>query len=157
MLETKKIIKLFQNHQNQITKSRYLSKYPYSARLFETETEDYLSDKICRYTIKTRQKIVRQTKRLLVYGELIIALGNGLVPIQAVGLPILRPSIIRSINSNSHLSKKAIIAEVIQDMSGKMIFTETEMDQLYNISMKFKNNSLSEEELITTINNLRVT
>ena len=67
--------------------SREVYKYPYCAKL--DDTEDYLSDKVCRGTIKIRKKIVRKTKRVFVYVQLILSLGNGLAPTQAIGLPIL--------------------------------------------------------------------
>jgi hypothetical protein len=40
-------------------------------------------------------------------------------------------------------------------MPAEMDFTEKEMDQLYNLSIEFRNNSLGQKELITKINNLR--
>ena len=130
-------------------------KYPYCGRL--NDTQDYLSDKICSYTIRIRKKIVRKTKRVFVYGQLVLSLGNVLAPIQAIGLPILpnTPSIMRSIHSNAGLSKKAIIAQVIRDMPATIVFTKMEMKQLYDLSVKCKDNSISQEELITTLSNLR--
>jgi len=61
----------------------------------------------------------------------------------------------RSIPSNAGFSKKAIIAQVIKDMPAVMDFTESEIDQLYNLSIEFKNNSINQEDLIGKINNLR--
>jgi hypothetical protein len=61
----------------------------------------------------------------------------------------------RSIHSNVGLSKKAIIAQVIKEMPAEIDFTEKEIDQLYNLSIECRNNSLSKEELITKISNLR--
>ena len=61
----------------------------------------------------------------------------------------------RSIPSNAGLSKKAKIAQVIQDMPAKIVFNKTEMDQLYDLSIKCRNNSISQDELITTLTNLR--
>jgi len=51
--------------------------------------------------------------------------------------------------------KKAIIAQVIQDMSAKNYFTESEIEELYNLSVECKNNFLSQDESITKINNLK--
>ena len=133
-------------------------KYPYCGKSIESiESEEFLSEKICCYTIKIRKKIVRKTKRVFVYGQLILSLGNGLAPTQAIGLPILPSTspIMRSIHSNAGLSKKAIIAQVIQDMPAEIYFTEREIDQLYHLSIECINNSLSQEELITTLTNLR--
>lgn len=61
----------------------------------------------------------------------------------------------RSIHSNVGFSKKAIIAQVIKEMPAEIDFTEKEMDQLYNLSIECRNNSLSKEQLITKISNLR--
>ena len=95
------------------------------------KNEDYLSEKICCCTIKIRKKIVRKTKRLFVYGQLILSLGNGLAPTQAIGLPILpnTPAIMKFSHSNVGLSKKAIIAQVITEMPAEIDFTEREIDQ----------------------------
>ena len=41
------------------------------------DTKNYLSNKICYYIIKIRKKVVRKTKRVFVYGQLIIFFGNG--------------------------------------------------------------------------------
>ena len=61
----------------------------------------------------------------------------------------------RSIHSNTDLSKQAIIAQVIQQMPAEIDFTQKEMNELYYLSVECKNNSLSQEELITKITNLR--
>lgn len=129
-----------------------VSKYPYCGR--PDKNEDYLSEKICCCTIQIRKKIVRKTKRVFVYGNLILSLGNGLAPTQAIGLPILpnTPAIMRSIHSNPE--KEVIIAQIVQQMP-EMDFTEKEMDELYHLSVEYKNNSLSQEELITKVINLR--
>jgi hypothetical protein len=130
-------------------------KYLYCGRL--DDTQDYLSDKICCYTIRIRKKIVRKTKRVFVYEQLIIFLGNGLATIQAIGLPIVptTPSIIRAIHSNAGFSKKVMIAQVIKDMPVEIDFTKREIDPLYHLSVECRNNSINREELIGKINNLR--
>lgn len=130
-------------------------KYSYSGKLIESE--EFLSEKICCYTIKIRKKILRKAKRLFVYGQLMKSLGDGLAPTQAIGLSILKPTstIMRSIDSNADLSKQAIITQVIEQMPAKIDFTQKEMDELYRLSVECKNNSLSQEELITKITNLR--
>ena len=61
----------------------------------------------------------------------------------------------RSIHSNANLSKQVIIDQVIQQMPAEIHFTEREMDELYHLSVECKTNSLSQEELITKISNLR--
>ena len=40
-------------------------------------------------------------------------------------------------------------------MPAEIDFTEREIDQLYNLGIEWRNNSLSQEELITKISNLR--
>lgn len=40
-------------------------------------------------------------------------------------------------------------------MLAKIVFTKAEMDELYQLSIGCKNNSLSQEELMTKISNLR--
>ena len=51
--------------------------------------------------------------------------------------------------------KKNLIAQAIQQMPAEIDFTQKEMNQLYRLSVEYKNNSLSKEELITQISNLR--
>lgn len=63
--------------------------------------------------------------------------------------------ITRSIHSNAGFSKKGVIAQVIKEMPAEIDFTEKEIDQLYNLSIEYRNNSLSKEQLITKISNLR--
>ena len=72
-------------------------------------------------------------------------------------LPILpnTPAIMKASHSNVRLSKKSIITQVIKEMSAEIDFTEKEIDQLYKLSIECRNNSLSQEELITKISNLR--
>ena len=65
----------------------------------------------------------------------------------------------RSIHSNAGLSKKAIIAQVLQNMPTKIVFTKREMYQFYDLSMKIRNLSITQEELqqefSTTINKIK--
>ena len=90
-----------------------IQKYPYCGRI--DETEDYLSEKICCYNIKIRKKIIKIPKQLIVYGDFVLCLTNGIVPSQGIGLPILpnTPAIMKVSHSNVGLSKKLIIAQVI--------------------------------------------
>lgn len=53
-------------------------KYLYCGRL--DDTENYLSNKICYYTIRRRKKIIKKVKWLIVYGDFILRLTNGVVP-----------------------------------------------------------------------------
>lgn len=63
-----------------------VQKCPYGGRI--NETDDYLSEKICCYTIKIRKKIIKKAKWLIIYGDFVLRLTNGVVPAQAIGLPI---------------------------------------------------------------------
>src|SRR5210317_193269 len=95
-------------------------KYPYCGR--PNKNEDYLSEKICYYSIRTRKKIIKKAKWLIVYGDFIFRLTNGVVPSQAIGLSNSphTPLIMRSIHSNVGFSKKAIIAQVIKEMPAEI-------------------------------------
>jgi len=116
-----------------------------------------LSEKFCCCTIKVRKKIRKGIKWSIFYLEVSFSLANGVIPSQAIGLPILpqTPARMKSIQSNAGLSKKEIITQVIKNMPAEFDFTEGEMDQLYHLSVECRNNSLSQEELITKISNLR--
>ena len=132
-----------------------LLKYPYCGT--SEDTEDYLSNKICSLTIKTRKNIIKKTKYFIFYGDCILRLTTGVVPSQAIGLPILpttRP-VMESRYSNINLSKKALIAQISRELPTEMDFTEKEIDQFYNFSIEYINNELSQDELISKINNLR--
>lgn len=95
-------------------------------------------------------------KWLIFYGDPIVRLPYSLFPSQAIGVPIPPPIMrMRSIQLNGPLSKKAIIAQVSKEISSEIVFTKTEMDQLYDLSVKYKNNTISQEELLTEISNLR--
>ncbi len=93
----------------------------------------------------------------IVYGDFVFRLTTGVVPSQAIGvtIPPQTPAIMRSIHSNAGLSKKAIIAQVMQDMPAEIYFTESEIDELYHLSVECNTNFLSQEQLITKISNLR--
>lgn len=136
-----------------MSKSKILSvevyKYSYCAR--PSDTKDYLSEKICRYTIKIRKKIVRGAKRVFVYGQLISSLNDGLAPSQAIGLPIYRTSS-SIIRSKIDLSKKVIIARIIESNPDQIVWNEKQMDKLYDIAMRCKSNSItSKEQLISEL------
>lgn len=130
-------------------------KYPYCAKL--DGAENYLSDKVCQGTIKIRKKTVRKTKRVFVYLTLILSIGNGLAPAQAIGLPILMntPAIMKFSHSSVGLPRKVTIAQIIKEMSAEIDFTETEINQLYTLGTEWRNKSLTQEELINKISNLR--
>lgn len=45
-------------------------------------------------------------------------------------------------------TKKVIIARVINNSPEKILFTEKQMDQFYDLAVKYRNNSMSKEEVI---------
>ena len=47
---------------------------------------------------------------------------------------------------NFGFSKKTIIAQVIEEMPTEIDFPEKEIDQLYNLSIGCRNNSLSKKQ-----------
>ena len=136
--------------------SREVFKFPYNGN-FEKNDNEMFSEKFCCCTIKVRKKIIKRIKWIIFYLEVSVSVANGVIPSQAIGLPILpqTPAIMRSIHSNADLSKQAIIAQVIQQRPAEIDFTQAEMNKLYHLSVECKNNSLSQEELITKITNLK--
>lgn len=129
-------------------------KYPYCGT--PIESKEFLSEKICCYTIRVRQKIIKKTKSLVIYLDLILRLTSvtgGIVPSQAIGLWSLpkHPPIIRSINSDASFCKKIAIASVMENKPDKIIFTEKQMGKLYEIALKCKNNFMSREEVIAEL------
>jgi len=136
--------------------SQEVFKFPYNGN-FEKNDNEMFSEKFCCCTIKIRKKIIKGMKWSIFYLEVSLSVANGVIPSQTIGLPIppQTPAIMRSIHSNADLSKQAIIAQVIQQMPAEIDFTQKEMNELYYLSVECKNNSLSQEELITKITNLR--
>ena len=136
--------------------SQEVFKFPYNGN-FEKNDNEMFSEKFCCCTIKIRKKIIKGIKWSIFYLEVSVSVANGVIPSQAIGLtiPPQTPAIMRSIHSNADLSKQAIIAQVIQQMPAEIDFTQKEMNELYHLSVECKNNSLSQEELITKITNLR--
>ena len=136
--------------------SQEVFKFPYNGN-FEKNDNEMFSEKFCCCTIKIRKKIIKGIKWSIFYLEVSVSVANGVIPSQAIGLviPPQTPAIMRSIHSNADLSKQAIIAQVIQQMPAEIDFTQKEMNELYYLSVECKNNSLSQEELITKITNLK--
>ena len=97
---------LVMSESNKYLISVEVFKYPYCGKLIESEY--FLSEKICCYTINIRKKIIKKSKWLIVYADFVLRLTNGVVPSQAIGLvpPPQTSAIMRSIHSNVGLSKK---------------------------------------------------
>lgn len=125
--------------------SKELFKYPYNSR-FEVNDDEMFSEKLCSGTIKVRKKIVKAGKLGLVGIQIVFNIITGIAPSQAIGLPILTPSapMMRSINFNQKLL-------VMDNRPDKIVFSEKQMDQLYNLAVKWKNKSISKKELITEL------
>jgi hypothetical protein len=136
--------------------SQEVFKFPYNGN-FEKNDNEMFSEKFRCCTIKIRKKIIKGIRWSIFYLEVSVSVVNGVIPSQAIGLliPPQTPAIMRSIHSNADLSKQAIIAQVIQQMPAEIDFTQKEINELYYLSVECKNNSLSKEELITKITNLR--
>jgi hypothetical protein len=138
---------------------REIAKFPYSASYMDSsQFDEFLSEKICCYTIKSRKKIIKKTKRVLLYGQLILSLGNGITPpiqsIVSLPIPIVPTSRLIAIHSNA-LSKKSIISKAILYTPTEICFTEQELEQLYNFSVEYQNKTLSKEDLIAKITSLK--
>jgi hypothetical protein len=103
---------------------------------------------LLRQKFKVVKKSLKKAKWLLVYGDFILGLTNGIVPSKAIGLPIfpITPPIMRSIHS--YTPKKVVIASVIDNSPDKIVFSEKQMKKLYEIALKYKDNSISTEEVI---------
>ena len=123
------------------------------------KSEIFSSEKMCCYAIKVRKKSVKYT--VLLYIRLISVSGllSPVLVSQQLGLPVLyRPNleIIReSSHSNFGLSKHQIISCILQNMPNEGNFTESEVEQLFNLAMEYGNNSIDKTELINRITNLR--
>ena len=104
--------------------SQEVFKFPYNGN-FEKTYNEILSEKFCYSTIKARKKIIRKIKWTIFYLEFSLSITNGVIPFQAIGLPIpsQTTSIMSSINSNNNLAKQAIIAQVIKQMPAEIDFT----------------------------------
>lgn len=87
---------------------------------------------------------------MLVYGNFIFRLTNGVVLTQGVSLSILASTlkIYKSNELNGGFSKEAIIVQVVDNSSKKLLFTEKEMNYFYDFAIKFRNGSINQEQLI---------
>lgn len=138
--------------------SREVLKYPYCVT--RIESKEFLSEKICSYTIKVRKKIIKKAKLIMIsvdfifrYTTAIASVTNGVIPSQAIGLPIVttHPPIMRSINLNTHLSKNLLSAPILETRTDKIVFSEEQMDKLYEIALKCQNNSMTSEEILVEL------
>jgi hypothetical protein len=127
--------------------SREVFKFPWNGN-FEPNYNEMFSEKFCCYTINVRKKVRKRIKWAIFYVQVGFPLANGVVPSQVIGLPILPPtsSIMRSIHYDT--PKKVIIARVINNSIEKILFTEKQMDEFYDLAVKYRNNSMSREEVI---------
>jgi hypothetical protein len=75
----------------------------------------------------------------------------------AIRLPVLpmNESITRSIHSNSALNKKVVIAVAVKNLPDEIRFSESELDQLYDLCVEYKNDLINRDELITKIKDIR--
>lgn len=122
--------------------SKEVFKYPYCG-IESNESEEFLSEKICRYTVNVGKK----KGKGFVSGVLILVAVLINFPTQ----PNWREpgtEITRMLHKD--ISKKIIIAEVVSNTKpDKIIFNDVAMDALYNIAVKANNNRhISREEII---------
>lgn len=66
----------------------YVEVYRYLVCDTLDDTKDYLSTKICCYTIQTWKNLIKNVKYLIGYGDFILNLMTGIIPLQAIGLGI---------------------------------------------------------------------
>nr|YP_009059262.1 hypothetical protein [Eunotia naegelii]YP_009059312.1 hypothetical protein [Eunotia naegelii]AHI51209.1 hypothetical protein [Eunotia naegelii]AHI51259.1 hypothetical protein [Eunotia naegelii] len=129
-------------------------KYPYCAVTL-LEPKEFLSEKICRNTIRVRKTVIIKIKWGLFYAQILVTLSNNpLKPSIGMGFsPIVGsscPSIIRDIGEiNSYNKKKIVIAQVTKNSPEKIYpFTDHQIDEFYELTLQYLNNSISQEELL---------
>lgn len=81
--------------------SREVLKYPYGGS--RDESKEFLSEKICSYLLRVRQKITKKAKLVMIYVDFVFrstSIINSIIRSQAISLPIVttHPPIIRSNN-----------------------------------------------------------
>ena len=67
--------------------SQEVFEFPYN-RNFEKNDNEMFSEKFCCCTIKIRKKIIKGIKWSIFYLEVSVSVANGVIPSQAIGLPI---------------------------------------------------------------------
>jgi hypothetical protein len=87
---------------------------------------------------------------------------NGIAPLApaasyAIGLPYLPSNqiLLKSVSSNEHFLKDDIITKVMQQLPPEFVFSDSEMESMYDLAFDFHVNSLTENELKARINSLR--
>ena len=110
--------------------------------------------KVLKIIGRARAKTCGFFKRLFYFSPMFLSLGADIMPRQAVGLPITTISRPALQNRGSSLSKEIVINSLIDNRQSSS-FSKIEMDCLRQLGLEYKNNSLTEEELIHKIANLR--
>ena len=87
------------------------------------------SEKFCCYAIKGRKKIIKGIKWSIFYLEVSLSVANGVIPSQAIGLPVF-PTSAPKMRFTQSISEKVKIASVIHNIADKVIYTEPEIDEL---------------------------
>jgi hypothetical protein len=124
-----------------------VSKCPYYCKL--DDSNYYVSERICVCTVKIRKNIIKRTKWVLVYVNLTLLIFNGAIsPLESIGLALPPSQIVRSID----LPKKLIISQATENVD--FDFSNSEIEQLYQLLIQWQNNSLNKEELIHKVTNL---
>jgi len=105
--------------------SREVFKFPYNGN-FEKNDNEIFSEKFCCCTIKVRKKIIKGIKWSIFYLEVSFSVVNGVgvIPSQAIGLPIF-PTSAPKMRFTQTISQKVKIAPVTHNID-----TESEIDEL---------------------------
>ena len=108
--------------------SREVFKFPYNGNCEKNDNEMF-SEKFCCCTIKVRKKIIKGIEWSIFYLEVSLSVANGVIPSQAIGLPVF-PTSAPKMRFTQSISEKVKIAPVIHNIADKVIYTEPEIDEL---------------------------
>nr|QUS63742.1 hypothetical protein [Haslea silbo] len=87
------------------------------------------SEKFCSCTIKVRKRVVKKIKWSIFYLEVSLSVANGVIPSQAIGLPVF-PTSAPKMRFTQSILEKVKIAPVTHNIAYKVIYTEPEIDEL---------------------------
>ena len=111
---------------------------------FETNDNEMFSEKFCCYA----KKVIKGIKWAIFYVEVSFTLANGVIPSQAIGLPIFSTTapITKSMNFNDNLSAKPKIAPFIINRSDKIIYQEIAAEEVDSIISRFLRGEIDKDE-----------
>jgi len=85
---------------------------------------EIFSEKFCCCTIKVRKKVIKGIKWTIFYLDVSIRVANGIIPSQAIGLPVF-PTSAPKVRFTQSISEKVKITPVIYSIADKVIYTES--------------------------------